>query len=347
MDIIKTIKRYKKIIFMVFILDFLISVFSIGCGVIKKNKRIVNNPFTVAAFNKAGNISFSENEFYEKYNIICKNDMGSVNWKNKEKYILITLNLKDIEDIKTSYKKNGTNKNISFQKTKDGYMMLRINKKYNENNYIDIDSSNKKIINVYVSKKKKPYNYVIVIDPGHGGYDKGTSFGTLYEKDITLKISKDIKNLMEFNGYKIVLTRDGDTCCGNSNNSKEDLKNRVQISKNSKADIFVSIHINSFKDSKYKGITTYYYEKDGQTDKREKLARDIQNSIIKSGTWHDRGIAIGNFNVLRNTDMLSVLVECGFLTNSEDRKKLQDDDALNNIALDISNGIKNYLSEKT
>lgn len=344
MDIIK---RYKKIIFMVFILDFLISVFSIGCGIIKKNKRIVNNPFTVAAFNKLGNINFSENEFYEKYSIMCKNDMNGVNWKNKKNCILITLNLKDIEDAKTSYRKNEINKNVSFQKTKDGYMILKINKKYDENNYINIDSSNKKIIDVYVSRKKKPYNYVIVIDPGHGGYDKGASSGALYEKDITLKISKGIKNLMEFNGYKIVLTRDGDTCCGNSNNASEDLKNRVQISKSSNADVFVSVHINSFKDSKYKGITTYYYKKDGQTDKREKLARDIQNSIIKSGTWYDRGIAIGNFNVLRNTDMPSVLIECGFLTNSEDRKRLQDDDALNNIALDISNGINNYLSEKT
>lgn len=179
-------------------------------------------------------------------------------------------------------------------------------------------------------------NYIIVLDPGHGGLDFGTIYQDLNEKDLTLKIAKYAEEYLKSEGYNVILTRNEDKLIP--------LKEIGNIANNAKADVFVSIHVNSLEDPNYKGITDYYYDGKGyETDERVKLARTIGDEILKSDGWVDKGVKRANFAVLRYTKMPSALIECGFITNKEDRDRLSKDEILKRLGKNISNGIINYL----
>lgn len=185
---------------------------------------------------------------------------------------------------------------------------------------------------------KKNKKYIIVLDAGHGGIDKGTSYKSLNEKDIAFKITKYTEEILKSKGYSVVLTRNEDKLIP--------LKEIGNIVNAAKADVFVSIHINSIKDPDYNGMTTYYYAPEGyQKKERIKLAKTIQGEIIKSDNWQDKGVKTQNLAVLRYSKIPCVLVECGFITNKEDRERLTKDKALKNIATNISSGIIKYINE--
>lgn len=182
-------------------------------------------------------------------------------------------------------------------------------------------------------------NYTIVLDPGHGGIDLGTSYKNFNEKDLTLKIVKYAEEYLKDEGYTVVLTRNEDKLVP--------LKEIGNIANNANADVFVSVHINSLQDVKYKGITGYYYDGKGyETDERIKLVKTIGDEILKSDSWEDKGVKRENFAVLRYTKMPSALIECGFITNEEDRARLSKDEVLKRLAENISKGIINYLDHQ-
>ncbi|KZL90146.1 N-acetylmuramoyl-L-alanine amidase family protein [Clostridium magnum] len=182
-------------------------------------------------------------------------------------------------------------------------------------------------------------NYTIVLDPGHGGVDLGTSYKNFNEKDLTLKIVKYAEEYLKDEGYAVVLTRNEDKLVP--------LKEIGNIANNSNADVFVSVHINSLQDINYKGITGYYYDGKGyETDERIKLVKTIGDEILKSDSWEDKGVKRENFAVLRYTKMPSALIECGFITNEEDRARLSKDEVLKRLAENISKGIINYLDHQ-
>lgn len=185
-----------------------------------------------------------------------------------------------------------------------------------------------------VSSKK----YYIVLDPGHGGIDKGTSYGNMEEKNITLKIAKYAETYLSGKGNVVFLTREEDKLLA--------LDEIGDIVNSSCADAFVSIHVNSLNDKDFKGITTLYYDLNGyQKEERIKLANSIEKECVKNDGWESRGIRRQNLAVLRYSKIPGVLVECGFITNEEDRKRLSNEKVLKKLAENISNGIINYLSE--
>lgn len=197
---------------------------------------------------------------------------------------------------------------------------------------------NKKLGNKEEKNKNNNKMYVVVLDAGHGGIDFGASYKDLNEKDLTLKIVKYTEEYLKDEGYTVVLTRNEDKLIP--------LKEIGNIANEAKADAFVSIHINSLDDINYKGITTYYYDGKGyQKDERTELAKIIEDEIIKSDSWENKGVKRENFAVLRYTKMPSTLVECGFITNEEDRGKLIKDEVLKRLAKNISNGVIKYLDE--
>jgi N-acetylmuramoyl-L-alanine amidase len=122
------------------------------------------------------------------------------------------------------------------------------------------------------------------------------------------------------------------------------LKEISAISNAASADLFISVHINSNKVSKYKGVTTYYYDSNNQKDERIKLAETLQKELVKSDSWEDRGIASDNLAVLKNSKIPCVLLELGFMSNLEDRDKLLRDEVLKNFSSNITKGIMNYFS---
>ncbi len=188
------------------------------------------------------------------------------------------------------------------------------------------------------SNHNESKNYRIVLDPGHGGIDKGTSYGNMNEKDITLKIAKYAQSYLRSQGDVVFLTRDKDKLL-----SLKEIGNKAN---SSDADVFVSIHINSLNDKNFKGITTLYYDVNGyQKSERIRLAKTIESQTVKNDGWESKGIRRQNLAVLRYTKIPGVLVECGFITNDEDRKKLSNEDVLKRLAKNISDGIIEYLNK--
>lgn len=189
---------------------------------------------------------------------------------------------------------------------------------------------------------------IIVIDPGHGGIDGGASASDILEKDLNLEISLKLCDIINSNGNTAVLTRDTDEVKLSDSGKyikKVDLSNRLEITDTAKADIFISIHMNKFTDSKYSGAQVFY-SKNSDDSKRlgetiqAVLKNDIDNSNNRVAKNDER-----NVYVLRNAKIPSALVECGFMSNPDELKSLTDPDYQNRLANAIYDGINKYLSE--
>src|SRR5699024_820236 len=179
----------------------------------------------------------------------------------------------------------------------------------------------------FVSSTKK----TIVIDPGHGGRDPGTSGNGLVEKSIALDISKKVEKKLISEGYVVIMTRSTDKYL--------ELGERTSIANNAKADLFLSIHVNS---GGGEGVETWWYDKGHNPTNSKKFANTIQNEVIKKTNARNRGIKNGNLYVNRESKMPSSLIEVGFIDNSNDAKKLKQNKYKEEVAQGIVNGIKKY-----
>ncbi|MEK4228396.1 N-acetylmuramoyl-L-alanine amidase [Solibacillus sp. FSL H8-0538] len=179
---------------------------------------------------------------------------------------------------------------------------------------------------------------IIVLDPGHGGKDPGTSRDKAIEKTITLKVATLVKQKLESDGAIVKMTRSGDTY--------PTLPERVQYAKDQFGEVFVSIHANSATKSSAKGTETYYSVTSNDNEKEDfALASAINNQIVTNAHMYNRGVKRADYVVLRGTVIPAVLVELGFVSNDEDRAKLVDDAYLEIFAQSIYNGIVKYYTK--
>lgn len=182
----------------------------------------------------------------------------------------------------------------------------------------------------------------VLIDPGHGGSDVGTSnprTGTI-EKGITLKIGNMVvEELEKYSNIEVVTTRTDDTFVS--------LDDRNKIESDNNCDLFVSIHCNATPDGKSNadGVETFYWREDGEQSKM--LAQKVHESITSNLSVRDRGIKRENYQVLRNSKSPSILIETGFLTSNEEEKRLLDEDYQAQLAKYIADGIIKYIEEST
>lgn len=180
----------------------------------------------------------------------------------------------------------------------------------------------------------------IVIDVGHGGKDSGTSYKDILEKDINLGIALKLKGLLLKNGVNVILTREGDYDLASPNalrRKKSDFDNRIKLINNSGADMYVSIHINYLDASKYYGAQAFY------TKDNENIAKSIQESLVKDlKSPLDYKKLSNDIYMYKKLNVPGVLVECGFLSNYNERNLLQKDDYQLKIAEAIMKGIINY-----
>lgn len=195
-------------------------------------------------------------------------------------------------------------------------------------------------------------NTVIMIDPGHGGIDPGAlgKSGTV-EDEINLSIALKLRRLIEQAGGLALMIREDDTGLYTEGKSRirskknEDLKNRHQLINESDANIFVSIHLNSFPQSQYYGAQTFYQI----GDKRGKLlAEIIQNEFVTVIDRGNRRTAKGTDGVyiLRDNKIPGALVECGFLSNYDEENLLKDDHYQEKVAWCIFTGIVKYFAQE-
>lgn len=189
----------------------------------------------------------------------------------------------------------------------------------------------------------------VIIDAGHGGEDGGTqSASGVLEKDINLSIAKSLRDIFDFFGFDTVMTREEDEQIYDAGSETirdkkvSDTHNRYKIIEENNDGIFISIHQNHFTDSKYSGAQTFYSV---NNPKSELLASSIQKSVASSiQKENDRKIkSIGDeIYLLHHSQIPSVMVECGFLSNHAETEKLCDEDYQTQMALSIFVGTYNY-----
>ncbi len=183
---------------------------------------------------------------------------------------------------------------------------------------------------------KKIFAPLVVLDPGHGGFDIGAKRANVEEKKLALKTASLVKHYLTRKGYRVILTRSRDTFIP--------LKKRISIANKTKSRLFVSLHYNAHTSPKPKGIEIYYYDKGAvwRAKASKKLAESVLKHLIKRTKGVSRGVRKGNFHVIREANMPSILIEGGFITNPRERKQLQDPKYLRQIARSIAEGIDRY-----
>lgn len=184
---------------------------------------------------------------------------------------------------------------------------------------------------------------VIYIDPGHGGKDPGTIYKNIYEKNINLEICKKLKIILEEEGAIVYLTRYGDYDLATNNaieRKKSDLNNRAKIINKSKADMYISIHLNSIKSSTWRGAQVFY---DDVNINNKKIANIMQTTLKKELNTNRKVKEIKNMLFNRKTLVPGVLIEVGFLSNPNERYLLQESKYQYKICEAIKKGIIKYL----
>lgn len=149
----------------------------------------------------------------------------------------------------------------------------------------------------------------VILDPGHGGKDKGAIWGGVRESDLNLKVARKMETLLKARGIGVSMTRRSDQFIS--------LSRRAQIANRYRNAIFVSIHFNASTHTSVRGIETYY-----ASDKGKKLATAIQTKLISKLRAKDRKVRkAGQYAVLKLTNCPAVLVECGYISNAYERKR--------------------------
>jgi len=193
----------------------------------------------------------------------------------------------------------------------------------------------------------------VVIDPGHGGLDGGASSGEVVEREITLSISHELTKRLEKKGATVVMTRkkEGDAIAEHAPEEKfptirsrklADLKLREEIAINENPDVFISVHVNSIPQEKWRGAQVFYHE--GGHPDGEFLAKEIQTSFNENLKNTDRvAQSITGVYLLKKAPMPSVLVETGFISNNEERALLTDPGYQGKVADAIVEGIGSFM----
>jgi len=189
----------------------------------------------------------------------------------------------------------------------------------------------------------------IVIDAGHGGVDPGAiGKNQTLEKDVTLAVAKYLKTYVQLGGGKAVMVREEDKDLGVSEGllqrKREDLAQRIQLAVDAQADVYISVHANSFPNEKLTGPQTFYH---ANSPEGKNLAQAIQQEL--NSLTGSKRVAKGNqdFFILKKAHSAAVTVELGFLSNAAEEQKLNDPAYQQTLAWGIYQGLCLYLSKAT
>ncbi len=188
--------------------------------------------------------------------------------------------------------------------------------------------------------------YCIFIDPGHGGKDNGTSFNDVLEDEINLAIAKKVYERLLDDNARVIISRIADYDLSDmyaKNHKIQDLNKRIEYMKKCNVDLFISIHLNSYSSSDVSGAQVFYKSNLNESKTLANCIQDSLNSLNKK----NKKVKTGDYYIFKNTGQINgIIVECGFLSNSEDRQNLLSDSYQNKIAKLIHEGLINYLELK-
>jgi len=205
------------------------------------------------------------------------------------------------------------------------------------------------ILFVFAFSKVKAINYlpllgkVIVIDPGHGGRDPGTIYGNIYEKDINLEISKVLERVLSNKGAIVYMIREDDSDLSSKYDKRKkrgDLYRRILFieDENKKTDLYLSIHINWYRNTFWSGAEVLYHN----INPNNKILGEILMKYFKEDLHTQRSLKTTSLYLYRNTTVPGVLIECGFLSNPNERYLLRQESYQEKISTSITNAVIEY-----
>ncbi len=190
-------------------------------------------------------------------------------------------------------------------------------------------------------------NRVVLIDAGHGGVDPGAvGLTQVLEKDVTLAVSKRLQALIQQSGAKTIMVREDDRDLGTSQGllkrKREDLAQRIKLALDTQAEVYISIHANSFPDAKLTGAQTFYHS---DSPEGKELAQSIQQEL--NSMTNGKRVIKGNQDiyVLKKANQAAVTVELGFLSNAGEEQLLMTPEYQQKLAVAIYQGISVYFSK--
>lgn len=187
----------------------------------------------------------------------------------------------------------------------------------------------------------------VVLDPGHGGNDPGkVGANSVKEKDVNLQIAMKTKKLLENEGVRVIMTRDKDQdLAGDSDHNRkvQDMKARVKLINDAMPALTVSIHQNSYQDPAVKGAQVFYYSHSKEAERAAEILKQALLTVEESGTREKK--AADSYYLLKKTEVPVVIVECGFLSNPEEAKRLTDSAYQKELAKAVAKGILTCLNE--
>lgn len=202
---------------------------------------------------------------------------------------------------------------------------------------------------VFILSKAKAENYlpllgkVIVIDPGHGGRDPGTIYGNIYEKDINLEISKVLEKVLSEKGAIVYMIREDDSDLSSKYDKRKkrgDLYRRILFiqDEKKKTDLYLSIHINWYKSSSWSGAEVLYHN----INPNNKILGEILMKNFKEDLGTRRKLKKTDLYLYRNTTVPGVLIECGFLSNPNERYLLRQESYQERLSKSITSSVIEY-----
>lgn len=189
---------------------------------------------------------------------------------------------------------------------------------------------------------------VIMIDAGHGGGDPGAVEGATAEKELNLAIAQKLQSYLEEAGYSVSMTRIDDAGLyqnGDSNKKRADMEERKRLIEESSADLMISIHQNSYPDSRYWGPQVFFQKQSPEAAALALLVQAELNSFTAPENTREAK-ANDSYFILLHSPMPAILVECGFITNSKEAENLRDEAYQKKVAWGIYAGVEKYLQSE-
>ena len=200
------------------------------------------------------------------------------------------------------------------------------------------------------SVNKAGGEFTFVIDAGHGGVDGGAvGINGVLEKDINLSLSFILADVLRVLGYNAVRTRKSDELLGEHTKGQmklEDLRSRVDFVKKYENSVFISIHMNKYPEEYCKGLTVYYSPNDPESEELGKSIRESTLKYLQPNNKRPMKKATSALYVLNRATVPAVLVECGFLSNTEEAELLKTESYQKKLALTIACGIAQWSENK-
>lgn len=204
------------------------------------------------------------------------------------------------------------------------------------------------IISSHSGRFFKESGITVIVDAGHGLPDGGAvgTDGTV-EQEINLKIALKLRDVLEAKGITVIMTRETENGLSSLKNASirqmkiDDMRKRLAIMKKSDADLFLSIHINSYKTASASGLRVFYSPK---FEEIKPLAANIQERMadITGAKMSVVGAADTKLYLMKNPPLASILLECGFLSNPEEEEKLRSEDYQARLAWAIADAVEKY-----